>query len=120
MDWATSSPALITPSASACPALELLRGNRGAIEILLPGRHVTSLAWTAHPLDSSNAIDHLAPSLHNLRALSFGGSTSRPSLNLFVFHLQSLEVLKLVDAGDEVSLPYLSQNPRSTELICRN
>ena len=118
VDWATSSPAPIT--SSACPALEFLRGNRGAIEILLPGRYVTSLAWTPHPLDPSDAVDHLAPSLHNLRALSFGGSTSRPSLNLFIRHLQSLEVLKLVDAEDAVSLSFLLRNPCSTKLICRN
>ena len=118
VEWGSLSPALIAPS--ACPSLELLRGNRGTIENLLPGRHVTSLAWTPHPLDASSAIDHLAPSLHNLRALSFGGTTSRPSLNFFGYHLRSLEVLKLVDVKDEVSPLYLSHNPRSTERTCRN
>ena len=118
VEWASFSPALVAPS--ACPSLEVVRGNRGTIENLLPGRHVTSLAWTPHPLDASSAVDHLASSLHNLRALSLGGTPSRPSLNLFVYHLRSLEVLKLVDVEDVVSTPYLSHNPRSTERTCRN
>jgi len=109
VDWANSSPAPIT--SSVCPALELLRGNRGAIEIFLPGRHVTSLAWTPHPTDPSTPVDQLAPSLNHLRALSFGGSISRPSLNSFVSHLQSLEVLKLVDPNPEVGPPATSVEP---------
>ena len=117
VDWASSSPTLMT--SSMCPALEMLRGNRAIIERLLPGRHITSLAWIPH-MDPSNPIDHLAPSLNHLRALSFGGSTSRLSLNLFVSHLQSLEVLKLVNASPEVSLSYLLRSPRSMALICRN
>ncbi|KIM47031.1 hypothetical protein M413DRAFT_268219 [Hebeloma cylindrosporum] len=115
VDWATSRPIPVTPS--TCPALEMVRGNLGIIEILLPGRHVTSLAWIPHPLDPfGHTVDHLAPSLHNLKALSFGGPTSRPSLNLFVCHLQSLEVLKLVDAED-VELRLLQGIPNLRILI---
>jgi hypothetical protein len=116
VDWASSSPTLMT--LSVCPALEMLRGNRAIIERLLPGRHITSLVWIPH-LDPSNPIDHLASSLNYLRALSFGGSTSRPSLNFLVCHLRALEVLKLVNAEDEVSLSCLSQKPRLME-VCRN
>ncbi|KAF8967271.1 hypothetical protein BDZ97DRAFT_1916884 [Flammula alnicola] len=91
---------------SACPALQLLCGNRGAIEAFLPGKLVTSLAWIPHPSDSIFSIDHLAPSFNHLRALSYGGSFKRPRLELIVGHLQSLEVLKVADPCSEAGVSF--------------
>ncbi|KAF8967382.1 hypothetical protein BDZ97DRAFT_548384 [Flammula alnicola] len=101
---------------SACPALQLLCGNRGAIEAFLHGKLITSLAWIPHPSDSISSIDHLAPNFNHLRALSYGGSFKRPRLELIVGHLQSLEVLKVSDPSSE-ELLLLPRIPRLQILL---
>ncbi|KAF8968530.1 hypothetical protein BDZ97DRAFT_1969332 [Flammula alnicola] len=101
IEWRETSNVALLPS--ACPALQLLRGNRGAIEAFLPGKLIASLAWIPHPSDSISSIDHLAPYLNHLRTLSYGGSFKRPRLELIVGHLQSLEFLKVVDPASEFS-----------------
>ncbi|KDR79977.1 hypothetical protein GALMADRAFT_1360813 [Galerina marginata CBS 339.88] len=104
VEWSEEDKALILPS--TCPNLDLLCGNRGAIEAFLPGRRITSLAWIPHPLDSQNSIDHLSWSFRNIKVLSFGGLElfGRPDLNIIIDHLRSVEILKLFDPSQEVTI----------------
>ncbi|KDR71549.1 hypothetical protein GALMADRAFT_789969 [Galerina marginata CBS 339.88] len=118
VEWGEEDKALILPS--TCPNLDLLRGNRGAIEAFLPGRRITSLAWIPHPLDSHNDIDHLSRSFRNIKVLSFGGIElfERPDLNVIINHLQSVEILKLFDPSQE-ELYLLSRIPNLRILLMK-
>jgi len=96
----TSTP--IPPS--TCPILEILHGDQGAMKAFLPERRITSLAltWMSNPnepFDNFNFAS-LSQSLKEVKVLSWGGFSGRPSLDLLCPHLQSLEVLELVGVHD--------------------
>ena len=89
---------------STCPTLEILHGDQGAMKAFLPERRIASLALTwmpdpNDPFDNSNFASLSRP-LKEVRFLSWGGFSGRPSLDLLCLHLQSLEVLEVVGIHD--------------------
>jgi hypothetical protein len=86
---------------STCPRLEILHGDRRAMEAFLPDRRIVSLKWIAGPNERFVSITPLSQSFKEIRFLSLGELLyRRPSLNLLCFHLQSLEVLQLDELDD--------------------
>jgi hypothetical protein len=55
----------------ACENLEQLRGDRGSIQIFLPGRRVTSLIWIPSWRDSTGDIKHLAKEFSAIQNFTF-------------------------------------------------
>ncbi|KAF4622524.1 hypothetical protein D9613_009631 [Agrocybe pediades] len=105
---------------SACPKLEVLRGNRYTIEALLPGRNVTRLCWipdledvTFGPLKPEQGMHE---ALARVKVFSLGGYFSRPSLELFVHSLREVEVLELLGLHPH-EIPLLKQLKTLQEIV---
>ncbi|KAF9542272.1 hypothetical protein CPC08DRAFT_756069 [Agrocybe pediades] len=83
-------------SPEACPSLEVLQGNRNAIDVLLPNCHIKSLMWDPDMFEMNQSLPHLSEALSDLKILSLGGNYLRPSLHTLAEHLKSVEWLELV------------------------
>jgi len=81
-----------------CPGLQVLHGNQHSIDAFFPGRHITSLKWSANPeeLRIGGPIYTPPQEFDHLRYLSFGGYNGRPLLSVVYRYLPVLEVLELV------------------------
>jgi len=91
----TTSKNYILPPA-ACPSLEVLQGNRSAIDALLPNRHISSLLWDPDMYEMNQSMSHLCEPLSHLKILALEGSFLRPSLHFLAEHLKSVECMELV------------------------
>jgi hypothetical protein len=81
---------------SGCQELDVLQGNRVAIETLLPCRKISTLIWDPDSYDMNRPMSHLAEPLGQVRVFSFKRCYMRPSLQTVVDYLKSLEYLELV------------------------
>jgi len=103
VEWDEEKRHLIPPS--SCPRLNVLRGNRGALETFLTNRQPVSVAWIPQLEDSLNrSVDHLSSELGRLRFFTFGGYFNRPSFDSIYTYLYSVEVLELVGIHDRVCI----------------
>ncbi|KAF8157260.1 hypothetical protein B0H34DRAFT_859789 [Crassisporium funariophilum] len=100
----------------ACPHLTHLRGGLSTVLALLPGRHITHLAWVPILEDPFLlGVAQVAEYMSSLRSLTFGGYFARPGFSL-TNHLDSLEILELIGIHHG-QLQLLADLPNLKELV---
>ena len=95
--WSNSEHLELNPS-GICPGLQVLHGDQQSIDAFFPGRHISSLRWSAdlEELRIGRPIYTPPQEFDYLRYLSLGGFGGRPLLSVVCRCVPVLEVLELV------------------------